>query len=110
MQLLLQLDNKIIHWFATMCVLAALTQVTAAVIVTSRFLFAMARDHAIPFANILIKTNQSKEPWVIDIVIIATLFAAVSAWYVNKEKYFNLSETFLLYFMAIPYVSQETRR
>jgi amino acid transporter len=100
--MILNLNDATLYLFTTTAVITSCTQVLAGVYVTSRFIFALARDFGIPFSTILFKTTKGREPWVVDIVIILSLFASLAGWYVNQSIYFNMISSFLLFFMVVP--------
>jgi len=70
----------------------------------SRFVFALARDCAIPFSNFLARTSKGGEPWAAEVVIFASLYVSIAAWWVNANNYYNLVMTFGYWFMTLPFV------
>lgn len=87
---------------ATVC---TITQVLASTVITSRFIFALARDNGIPFSKLLVKTSKHKEPWVAMTCLLASLYVSCVGWFVNRDNYYGLLQAFNFYFICIPYVS-----
>jgi hypothetical protein len=79
---------------------------TSSVLVMTRFVFALARDFALPFSSTLLRINRGKEPWLADIAIFLALYAGVAAWWVSPTNYYTLTTTFGYFFLAFPYVSR----
>ncbi|KLT41835.1 hypothetical protein CC85DRAFT_292432 [Cutaneotrichosporon oleaginosum] len=84
--------------------LCATLQIVASIMATSRFIFALARDHGIPFSRFLVKTDKHKEPWVAMVVLIASLFLSTTCWLVNRQRYWALNQAWTFYFINFPYV------
>ncbi|KLT41810.1 hypothetical protein CC85DRAFT_328672 [Cutaneotrichosporon oleaginosum] len=84
--------------------LLAITQVLASVVATSRFIFALARDRAIPLSRLLVKTDKRKEPWVAMVALVASLLLSTMCWLVNKTHYNGLLQTFNYYFVNFLYI------
>jgi amino acid transporter len=103
--LILGVSRRTLYAFVCLAMFASTTQLIASVVVTSRFIFALARDYAMPFSDGLYRTNSRKEPWVADLLVIFSLYASVAGWYLPRGNYYNLIQTFWYWFMAIPYVS-----
>lgn len=109
----LQLSTiKILHFSNGLCyfitiwgILCAVTQHVSTVIVTSRFIFAQARDYGIPFSNFFMKTTKKKEPWAADLGIIITMYISVIAWFDNQSRIYNLARSFAWWFTSVGYVS-----
>jgi amino acid transporter len=85
--------------------LLCVTQILASVVATSRFIFALARDQAIPLSKYLVKTNKHKEPWVAMAALIASLLLSTTCWVVNEHHFNGLVQAFNYYFINFPCVS-----
>jgi len=85
-----------------------LTQLIAAVVVASRFIFALARDCAIPFSSLLVRTSKNREPWVADLLVIGAMYASIIGQWIPASAYYNLIQAFGFWFMALAYVSKRT--
>jgi amino acid transporter len=90
--------------FAILSYISGITYVLAAMTVTSRFLFALARDHGIPFAKILAKTDKHKEPWVASLAIVLTMYLGTLAWFLNEANWYNLLLASGFWLIDIAYV------
>lgn len=99
-------------WFCTFWATFCTTlQLVASTVITSRFIFALARDKGIPFSKFLVRTDKHKEPWVAMAALLLSLFASVIGVVVKPQKnYTSLLQAFHFYFISIPYVSLAKRR
>lgn len=86
-----------------------ITQVLASTVITSRFIFALARDKGIPFSKWLVVTSKDKEPWVAMATLLASLYLSTLGWFTdlsqNTSHYYRILQVFSFYFITIPYVS-----
>jgi len=96
---------KTIYAFAVLAPIGASMQVIASMMVTSRFIFALARDCAIPFSSLLVKTSKNREPWVADLALIGAMYAAIIGWFVPVGNYYSLIQSFSFWFTSLAYVS-----
>lgn len=91
---------------ATLC---TTSQVLASTVITSRFIFALARDKGIPFSRFFVITNKHKEPWAAMITLLLAMYLSTTGWLVNRENYYGLVQGFQFYFITIPYVGLRPR-
>ncbi|BEI94524.1 uncharacterized protein CcaverHIS019_0700960 [Cutaneotrichosporon cavernicola] len=89
--------------FAILATLCTTTQVLASTLITSRFIFALARDKGIPFSKFLARTDKHKEPWVAMTALLLAMFLATTGWLVNHQNWFSLLQAFQFYLINIPY-------
>lgn len=99
-----------IQWLYTIGILIiciACTQLISGVVVCSRFLFAVARDHGIPFSNILTKTWRG-EPCFCNMSMIVVSYLSLTAWFYSipdNNNYYLLLNAVSYWVPCIPYVS-----
>lgn len=87
--------------------LCTITQVLASTVITSRFIFALARDHGIPFSNLLVKTNKHREPWVAMAALLLSLYLSTLGFLVDPGNYYGILQPFVFYFINLAYVCLE---
>jgi amino acid transporter len=103
--MILQMKRPLLITFGLSGILSTFMQGLACVVVTSRFTFALARDYGVPFATTLFKTNRWQEPWVSDLVVVMCLYASIAGLYVPKNIWDNLTQTLMMWYMPVVYVS-----
>jgi amino acid transporter len=79
--------------------------VVASVLVTTRFIFALARDRGLPFSTLLKQTAKDGEPWMADLALFVALYLSSTGYLNNTTRYCNLIQTFGLWFVSVAYVS-----
>jgi amino acid transporter len=107
---IMEVGSSGIWAFAILATLASTTQVVAATVITSRFIFALARDKGIPFSKLLVTTNKHKEPWVAMAALLVSMYLATTGWLVNRRNFYSLLHAFHFYFINVPYVSSHPPR
>lgn len=60
-------------------------QLQAQLQASSRFAFALARDNAMPFSNVIKRTNKYKQPWVATLLCIGLWAPWCLLWFANRE-------------------------
>ncbi|CAK9785795.1 hypothetical protein CC85DRAFT_303523 [Cutaneotrichosporon oleaginosum] len=79
-------------------------QVMCSTIVTSRFIFALARDRGLPFSDLLVRTDKHRQPWVALVGVLLILCISVCGQAVPQKPYYTLLITVNFYFINIPYM------
>jgi amino acid transporter len=102
--MILHMSDRNLFAFNICGLLCAVTQLISSTVVTSRFIFSLARDHGLPFSKLLSKTNKYKQPWAAELAVILSLYAAIAAWWVNQTRYYNVVQAFQFWFMPMSYV------
>jgi len=97
------LNDGAMYALAICGILLGNLQTVSSTLVTSRFIYALARDCAIPFSNVLVRTTKEKEPLAADLAIILALYASVASWWVSAKNYYQLVIPFLHWFTCVPY-------
>lgn len=105
MALLLNFNKSGTVALIVLAIIAISLQVLAAVLVSSRFIFSLARDHGIPFSNFLVKTDKYGEPWVAMTILLVALYLSTIGWFMDKSRYYNLIAAFGFWFVNVAYVS-----
>ncbi len=80
-------------------------QVLASTVVTSRFIFALARDRGIPFSRFFVRTDKHQMPWAATLALLFALALSTVGWAVPRTYYDALLTAVNFYFTTIPYVS-----
>jgi amino acid transporter len=106
MQLILGLPNSQFYTVVITIMLSTCTSLLAAALVSSRFIFALARDYALPFSNLFYRTDKQRTPWVAELLVVSAMYISVVGWYIPERYYDNLLQTFWLWFMTLTYVSR----
>ncbi|GMK58997.1 hypothetical protein CspeluHIS016_0700120 [Cutaneotrichosporon spelunceum] len=78
-------------------------QIISATIVTSRFIFALARDRALPFSTLFEKTDKHKQPWVAVVTVLLSLCLSTIGWVLPSSWYPSLLTSISFYLINIPY-------
>ncbi|CAK9782617.1 hypothetical protein CC85DRAFT_284014 [Cutaneotrichosporon oleaginosum] len=101
---LMEIGKSGILGIAIIAALSTITQVLASTLITSRFIFALARDKGIPFSKLMATTDKHKEPWVAMVALLLAMFLSTTGWLVNHNNYTSLLHAFHFYFINVPYV------
>lgn len=81
---------------AVISIAVACSQFLATVVICSRFIFAVARDHGLPFSKYLKMTDRHREPWVANIVLVAIAYLSLISWLypaMDQTRYYQLTQT-----------------
>jgi amino acid transporter len=80
-------------------------QILASTVVTSRFIFALARDRGIPLSRFFVRTDKHKMPWAATVALLFALALSTVGWAIPRNYYDALLTGVNFYFITIPYVS-----
>lgn len=80
-------------------------QILSTTVVTSRFIFALARDRGIPFSILFVRTDKHRQPWVAVVALLLGLCLSTVGWLLPHAEYDALLTAVNFYFTTIPYVS-----
>lgn len=100
---ILKFTPKVLAGLGVIALTLSASQFLATVVICSRFIFAVARDHGLPFSKYLKMTDRHREPWVANIVLIFIAYLSLTCWFYENKHYYQLSQAISTYIPLVCY-------
>lgn len=100
---ILGLPIKTVAGLAIIALALSASQFLATLVICSRFIFAVARDHGLPFSKYLKMTDRHREPWVANIVLVFIAYLSLTCWLYESKHYYQLSQAVSTYIPLVCY-------